>query len=608
METKKINPKELARQALIQLSKNNIPPTPDNYRRVYDLIAGSDSVDASQVLSKSLEKALLKLGKDRPKFITDSKNIASLMSKLDSVKLEDYLSKLITADTEQDSTGNLASLLRYILKQLEVKHHGLTFAKKKDAINNVIVKFAHDPSQLVFKIQDVVTSWGEGSIVNSQTDTFEEEVKPQISESHPGKPTASTLPSVKTEKDALLEAAWRDMLTRTLHSVAVPLLSNIPGSEQKVKSLVMKFQSIDSIDQLNEIVTELNQILLGAEMQNDALHRIQNSLIQMLHLLVDSFEKSVIEDQWLKGQTSIINELILKPIDLDSLFSAESSLRSLIINQANIRPGLVEAKESVKRMIKSSVANLSDMSISTKDYESKIEDYQSKIALSPEKDEVSKILLNLQDDISIMREDAHQYYSVFKETQKKVEDAEQQIIRLTAELDYISEIAHQDFLTGALNRRGLDEAISKEFSRADRHNTILSLALLDIDHFKKLNDNLGHATGDEALTYLVKIIKQAIRSTDVVARYGGEEFVILFPGTKQDDAVKVMKGVQRELTKNLFMHNEQHILITFSAGVAERMPGQNIDVIFPIADSALYSAKKAGRNMVVGGSEINHAD
>ncbi len=100
----------------------------------------------------------------------------------------------------------------------------------------------------------------------------------------------------------------------------------------------------------------------------------------------------------------------------------------------------------------------------------------------------------------------------------------------------------------------MDEALEREFSRADRHNKALCIAMMDIDHFKKLNNAFGHSTGDEALTHFAKVIKEVKRLSDVIARYGGEEFILILPNTEQDDGVKVMERVQRQLTKkNLCM-------------------------------------------------------
>jgi diguanylate cyclase len=122
--------------------------------------------------------------------------------------------------------------------------------------------------------------------------------------------------------------------------------------------------------------------------------------------------------------------------------------------------------------------------------------------------------------------------------------------------------------------------------------------VLDIDNFKNINDALGHKTGDLALVHLARVVRQALRPSDVIARYGGEEFVILLGDTTAADAVNVMMRVQRELTKRFFLHNNERVLITFSAGVAQRVTGESQEDLIERADRALYRAKEAGKNRV----------
>jgi diguanylate cyclase len=181
---------------------------------------------------------------------------------------------------------------------------------------------------------------------------------------------------------------------------------------------------------------------------------------------------------------------------------------------------------------------------------------------------------------------------------QQVEAAEARIRQLEAELEQVSDLVYQDYLTGALNRRGLEDAFAREFARSERHGTPLSIALLDVDHFKRLNDTYGHQAGDQALRHLAQVIKAILRPSDTVARYGGEEFVILFPDTTLEEAVKIMTRLQRELTKRFFLHDNQRILITFSAGVAQREGPESADSLLSRADEALYRAKQAGRNRV----------
>jgi diguanylate cyclase len=134
-----------------------------------------------------------------------------------------------------------------------------------------------------------------------------------------------------------------------------------------------------------------------------------------------------------------------------------------------------------------------------------------------------------------------------------------------------------------------------------RKNTPLSVALLDLDNFKMLNDRLGHETGDEALVHLVTVTRQCMRPVDSLARYGGEEFVILMPDTPLEQGVQAMTRLQRKLTKTYFLKGEEKLLITFSAGVAQMMPKESGADTIKRADQAMYLAKRAGKNRVLGG-------
>ncbi len=600
---KKLTPPELARQTLIQLSKSQSPPTPENYRRVYDEIAGIKSVDNAEVLGKSLEKVLTELGKDRPKYLATSQKIATFIKKRDAENLEDQLRKLMPTGANEADGVNWPTLLRYLLKQLDVNHTGTTLSRKKEGLNRVIINFANDPSQLGEKIQALITSWGEGqpsASTNSATALqAESTLIVEVA-------SATLTNAALTEGEQALTTAWRDLLTRAIKLVVLPQFADIPAASDKIENVIQLAQKANTVEEINALGETLKSFILRAEMRNDAQHRMQESLVQMLRLLISSMGELTIEDKWLHGQISIVQDIISKPLDIDAVYNAESSLKELIYKQSNIKPGLIAAKETLKGMMSSFVSGLADISRSTGTYQAKINQYQAQISETEDITQLNTILQNLVGDIREMNADAQNSHNAFEETQKKVEEAEKQINELSAKLDYISEVAHQDFLTGALNRRGMDEAIDREFERADRHNTPISLAMIDIDHFKKINDTMGHSTGDTALAHLAKVVKSILRSTDVLARYGGEEFVILLPGSKQNDAVNVVAGIQRDLTKNFFLHNNERVLITFSAGVAERVTGENIDSVLPRADAALYIAKQSGRNRVVGAEPLNN--
>jgi len=185
--------------------------------------------------------------------------------------------------------------------------------------------------------------------------------------------------------------------------------------------------------------------------------------------------------------------------------------------------------------------------------------------------------------------------------QEKALVTEREITKLHLDLDHASALARHDPLTDALNRKGLDEALSREIADVRRKETPLSIAMLDIDNFKALNDRLGHETGDAALIHLVKVARECMRPVDSLARYGGEEFVILMPDTPLELGIQTMTRLQRKLTKTFFLTGNEKVLITFSAGVAQMTPMETSAEAIKRADKAMYLAKRAGKNRVLGG-------
>jgi diguanylate cyclase len=130
----------------------------------------------------------------------------------------------------------------------------------------------------------------------------------------------------------------------------------------------------------------------------------------------------------------------------------------------------------------------------------------------------------------------------------------------------------------------------------ERTGNSLCIGLLDIDNFKRLNDELGHGVGDEALKSLAAVVSRTLRPTDVTARYGGEEFVVLLPDTPVEEGQLILTRLQRSLSGGLFMHEDRQIFVTFSAGVTAYRLGERIEEALERADQALYEAKRTGKN------------
>ena len=157
----------------------------------------------------------------------------------------------------------------------------------------------------------------------------------------------------------------------------------------------------------------------------------------------------------------------------------------------------------------------------------------------------------------------------------------------------------QDSLTGLLNHRRIMEALTQEMARIERHGGCASFAMLDIDHFKLVNDNHGHVVGDRVIKSLARLLKQRLRNTDVIGRYGGEEFAVIMPETPLATAVKVMDEVRQHFSELLHHAADQDITVTLSVGVAAAPAINDVGELREAADQMLYQAKHKGRNQVV---------
>ena len=165
----------------------------------------------------------------------------------------------------------------------------------------------------------------------------------------------------------------------------------------------------------------------------------------------------------------------------------------------------------------------------------------------------------------------------------------------------LESLATHDALTGLLNRRALESRMLEEINRVNRYGEKLSVLMVDIDYFKKINDMFGHGAGDVVLCELATILGQTLRNTDVVARYGGEEFIILLPMTAQSDAGLLAERIRQKIElSNMVLGDGTTVHVTVSIGVtsAEHTGYVRSDKLIDAADKAMYSAKHNGRNRV----------
>ncbi len=399
-----------------------------------------------------------------------------------------------------------------------------------------------------------------------------------------------------TEGDA--RAPWQELLAQTLE-FAVVSLASAPGLAGEAGALAQAVRQCATGGEIEALTAALRKFWFKLEVRSGEDLEVHQGLLRLLRLLIDNTHGLLNGDLWLREQIEVVKALIERPLDLASIREAERRLKEVIVKQAALGVSLQEAKSALKHMVTGFIDRLGELSESTDGYHSRLQEYAHKIRQTDDIRHLSALVGELLRDTHSVQLTAARTRDELLAARRQVEAAEAKVRQLECELEHVSELVHEDQLTGVLNRRGLDDAYQRESARADRTGKPLCVSLLDIDNFKRLNDTLGHQAGDDALQHLVRVVKRTMRPTDVLSRYGGEEFLLLLPETDLKEAVSVMVRLQRTLTKAFFLHNNERVLITFSAGVALRKRGELPYATIERADKALYQAKRAGKNRVL---------
>lgn len=174
------------------------------------------------------------------------------------------------------------------------------------------------------------------------------------------------------------------------------------------------------------------------------------------------------------------------------------------------------------------------------------------------------------------------------------------VTRQKTKEEELESLAFKDVLTDAYNRRYFIEAAQIELARSARSERRPAIALLDIDHFKRVNDTWGHDTGDEVLREFAKVVGGLLRKPDILARYGGEEFAVLLPETDVATARDIIERIRGVVSNHIFGCKDANVSVTFSAGIASSGEdgSSSYRMLLRAADRALYSAKRGGRNCI----------
>lgn len=576
-----------------------VPPTPDNYRALYHQIAGTKDDDCFP--AQAFKRILSQLPSGSPPQLKFLRQFEQAVGQRSWPPISRALIELSNATDA--GTVAWSPLLQQLIDQLERRHANLTPARKRESLAHVLKSSSGDAAVLHARLAGLVRSWSsnldaddtqlvpdgaEPATQTVQTPTAPERTIPTVDEQAISAIALATLaPELGSDLEVLMHRGVRSFL------------SDLPALADAVDAVGARLAGNPTRTDLPELQASLEELALKLEWAGEDQASVRASLTALLQLVIQNISALVIDDQWLSGQLALLHQAFSQPLDIRNLDEIERRLREVIDQQGKLKRELSDAQLRLKQMLAGFIDRLVDMSDSAGAFHDTLEHCAGEIEQAQDINQLSNVVENLLRETRAAQASAKRSSEDIQSLRDQVDLANTEIAKLQNELHHTSEMVRHDPLTGALNRKGLDEALAREIARAQRRSSSLCIGLLDVDNFKKINDNHGHHAGDAALLHLTEVIKENLRPQDTLGRFGGEEFVVILPDTDAEDAVKAMHRLQRALTTKYFLTGGQKLLITFSAGVARLEREEPAEAAIDRADKAMYRAKKAGKNRVL---------
>jgi diguanylate cyclase len=395
-------------------------------------------------------------------------------------------------------------------------------------------------------------------------------------------------------------AAW-PRLTRALEcTVRAALPSDEPRAAALADELAQLAERIADDGATPALAAAVGAVCERARRWLGHRHQLVEQLASLCRELTAGLADLAEDASWTQGQLRAVEARLDGGVNARSVKAAADLLAHTRAQQQRLRAERDRARDALRTLVENLLAQLGEVDERTGGYGQRLERYEAQIREATSIDDLAGLVQRMLADNREVQAGVHATRERLRAEHARAAELESRVRALEDELRRLSDEVSTDALTEVANRRGLLQAFDIERSRVERAPADavppLSVGLLDIDNFKKLNDTLGHAAGDVALKALAARVRDALRPSDTVGRWGGEEFVVLLPGTGVDEAQQVLTRLQRALSASLFLHEGQEVFVTFSAGVTAWRPGEAIDAALERADEALYEAKRTGKN------------
>jgi len=536
---------QIAKAALRRLALERLEPTPENYERAYRQEAGEPPAEATEAL---------------------------------------------------------ATLIERIIRGIERSGHNWTPARRKEGIQRVLAGGRSDAKKLQQRLSQLVNSWETDS---AATPVAVGEAVAAVVPTRPAPldgaapaanaPIAAAAPASSVESDES-SGAWERIALTLGHALKAALPAHDGANQELAKELARVVERIDAKAAAEPLADDVEALARRVERVLQHRHHLFDQLGKLCHELTASLTDLAEDGSWVKGQCEAMQLKIEEGLSARGVRAVSDMLHHARKRHAEVRGEREKARDALKSLMAQMLAELGELGSKTGNFHESVGRYAAVIEESDSLESLTGVVREMVAESRAVQSLVQQTQERLQEEHSKATDLSERVTQLEDEMKRLSDEVSTDQLTQIANRRGLMQAFEIERGRLERSGGELSIGLLDIDNFKKLNDELGHSAGDEALKSLAAIVSKTLRPTDRVARYGGEEFVVLLPETPAAEGEQVLTRLQRSLTGGLFMHKDKQIFVTFSAGVTGYRMAERIEDSLERADQALYEAKRTGKN------------
>jgi diguanylate cyclase len=582
-------PAMIAKAALRRLAMSKLEPTPENYARAYAEEAGEAAPPLFPERARPLLERLSQRAVEEPA-LREELSKALLQGQWDAVQ------RLLDRGAEGNAAQAQAwaALLERIARGLERGGRQWTTGRKKESLQRVLDASRSDMQRLQQRLKQLVGSW-DTDTVDASVDTQPGDLA-ELLEEAPAPTSPEPIESPPASRQPEPQLQWQPLVRQLEATVQAAL----PGGEPRAEALADELAHLAGRIAAEGATTEIVQAVEAACQRARRLLAHRHHLLDRLSVLCQELAAGLTDlsedESWARGQCEALQARLGDAASVRGVRAATELLMQTRTKQHQLRAERDAARDALKGLITRMLEELGALNEHTGRFHDSVGRYAEVV-------EQADSIESLAGAVREMVEESRAVQSLVSQTQQRLHnehsrasELESKVRELEGELRRLSDEVSTDALTQIANRRGLMQAFEVERAKLERDGGMLALGLLDIDNFKKLNDTLGHAAGDVALKSLAEFVKKSLRPVDVVARYGGEEFVVVLPGTPVAEAQQALTRLQRSLSESLFLHEEQQVFVTFSAGVTTYRMGERIEEALERADEALYEAKRTGKN------------